>query len=152
MAGNYSNTGSWVPQVNTVGLRNVGSYQVSGHPFVTGSTVNQSVNSGGLYIAAGEHKIQFPYVSQSLLIENHAASTAGNPLRLHFRATGDGNVIAGNHFISIDRGTSVSIQAKCKEIYLSVANASNVSYTVIAELTNIPPSRMYELTGSGITE
>ena len=141
MAGNYSNTGSWVPQVNTVGLRNVGSYQVSGHPFVTGSTVNAGNSSQtGLSIANGEHKIQFPYVSQSLLIENHALSTAGNPLRLHFRATADGNVIAGNHFISIDRGTSVSIQAKCKEIYLSVANSSNVSYSVIAELTNIPTS------------
>lgn len=135
----------------STGLRNVGSYQVSGHPFVTGSTVDQSVNSGGLYIAAGEHKIQFPYVSQSLLVENKSTSNAANHLRVHFRETSAGRVIAGNHFVEVPAGTSVSIEAKCKEVYLSIASGLS-NYTIIAELTNIPTGSMYTLTGSGITD
>ena len=65
MAGNYSNTGSWVPQVNTVGLRNVGSYQVSGTPWITGSTVQGSVAGGGSNIK-GEFKVSFPRVTKSI--------------------------------------------------------------------------------------
>ena len=41
-----------------VGLRNVGSYMVSGQPFITGSAVN----------AGGEVKIEFPYVTKNITI------------------------------------------------------------------------------------
>ena len=38
------------------GLRNVGSYKVSGHPYLTGSSVNNG----------GEVKIEFPYVTKNI--------------------------------------------------------------------------------------
>ena len=51
-----------------VGLRNVGSYQISGHPYVTGST-----------IAAGvEKKISFPYVTKSITVI--ASGSTADPL------------------------------------------------------------------------
>ena len=138
----------------SIGLRNVGSYQVSGHPFVTGSTIQGNLSSGtGPYNAQGEHKIQFPYVSQTILVENRASSA--DPLRLHFREQAAGNVIGGNHFVEIAAGTSVSVTTKCKEIYLSIAGttaADKSNYVVVAELTNIQTGSMYVLTGSGITE
>jgi len=42
----------------SVGLRNVGSYMVSGQPYITGSTVN----------AGGEVKIEFPFVTKNIKI------------------------------------------------------------------------------------
>mgnify|MGYP003627961573 CR=1 FL=1 len=41
-----------------VGLRNVGSYMVSGRPYITGSAIN----------AGGEIKIEFPYVTRNVTI------------------------------------------------------------------------------------
>ena len=39
------------------GLRNVGSYQVSGHPYITGSTVSNGA----------EHTVTFPFVLPVIL-------------------------------------------------------------------------------------
>ena len=43
-----------------VGLRNVGSYQVSGHPYTTGSTDMGSANT--------ELKVEFPYVTKDITV------------------------------------------------------------------------------------
>ena len=45
----------------TTGLRNVGSYQVSGTPFVTGSN---NLDDGKV------HMVEFPYVSKSVTVIN----------------------------------------------------------------------------------
>lgn len=40
-----------------------------------------------------------------------------------------------------------------QEIYISNGNGSDAAnFRVVAELTKIPPERMYALTGSGLTE
>jgi len=122
-----------------VGLRNVGSYQVSGHPFITGSA-----DMGGTFI---EEKIEFPYVTKNVTVIASGSST----IKVHFNTTSSTDVIAGNHFITLDSDEdSFTFDAKCKEIYISSVTA-NASYQLYATLTNIPTTRMYELTGSGLT-
>jgi hypothetical protein len=141
-----------------VGLHNVGSYQSSGKPFITGSA-----HSAALRV----HMIEFPSVCKSFTVINTEAADAA--IRVHFQS-GSGvaaitlpglsgelaiantaDVIAGNHFISVAAGASLTMDVKCKQFYISTETA-DTSYQVFAELTNIPTDRMYHLTGSGITE
>jgi len=131
-----------VRNVYSVGLNNVGSYQVSGIPWVTGSDS---------LAADSEHKIVFPYVARSVSVVNQSS----NPLRIHFNSKDDpGRVISGLHYLTFDsHEDSYTFNVKCKEIYISSdATAGTRKYRVIAELTNIPTSRMYSLTGSGLTD
>ena len=76
-----------------VGLQNVGSYQVSGRPWITGSVV-------GLAIGEQVHHA-FPFVAKSVLVIN---TDAGNDdLRVHFNATGSGNVTgSGQHYVALN--------------------------------------------------
>jgi hypothetical protein len=125
-----------------VGLRNVGSYQVSGTPYLTGSTINTGQEVG----------VDFPFVTRSVTVINSGSAV----LRIHFNSTSSGDVINGRHYITLDGDDeNVTFNVKCKEIYVTCPNAGNGSTTgfeCFAELTNIPARRMYELTGSGLTE
>ena len=140
-----------------VGLHNVGSYQSSGKPFITGST-----HSAGDRV----HMVEFPSVSKSFTVINTDTS---NAIRVHFQSgsavgaitvsglAGEAeilstdDVIARKHFITILANSSMTMDTKCKQFYISTETA-DTSYQVFAELTNIPTDRMYHLTGSGITE
>jgi len=145
----------------TAGLRNVGSYQISGHPFITGST---NLDTGKV------HGVMFPYVCKSFTVINNNTSN-GYDIRVHFQSgsatevtvPGDAgaqtigtgiDVISGLHFITVPAGNaSVTMNVKCSTIYISQATGNNnLSYQVFAELTGIPTGSMYHLTGSGITE
>ena len=125
----------------SVGLRNVGSYQVSGHPFLTGSL-----------IATGEEVlITFPFVTRSVTI----ISSGSADLRVHFNATGSGNVVTGRHYISLDGDEeNVTFNTKCKEIYVSCTSdgGGDNGFECFAELTTISTESMYDLTGSGLTD
>ena len=157
MAGNYSNTGSSVPGVHSVGLRSVGAYQVSGHPFLTGSALTGNV--AGLGGGEGEDKIQFPFVTKSIMI-TRTGGTTGNGvndhIRFSFASKHASNVNTNRHWLSIQNtGDSLTIDIKCKEIYIWVGGdygSYNASYELYAELTNIPTSSMFTLPASGITE
>lgn len=124
-----------------VGIHNVGSYQVSGWPWITGSAIS----------ANAEHKIEFPYVTKELTV---IKKDAGGTLRIHFQATGSGNVVGGRHYIELESDeSSFTYTCKTKEIYISEGSGTASNYTVIAELTNIDRSRIQgNLTGSGITD
>ena len=147
----------------SVGLRNVGSYQVSGQPFVTGS---ENLDAGTV------HLVQFDKVARSFTVINNN-SNAGEDIRVHFNSgsgvtaitvPGDAgkqsilsgaDVYSGFHYITIPAGNgSMTFDVKCKKFYISnpPGATNNLKYQVLAELTNIPSSRMYHLTGSGITE
>jgi len=126
-----------------VGLRSVGSYQVSGTPFITGSTVP----------ANDEDIISFPYVTKKVWVKNTKSSGSTKVIRVHFQATGSGNVISGKHFVELAAQESVTLDVKCSKIYITVkASGQTCDYQVYASLTNIPTDSMYTLTGSGITE
>tara|TARA_R110002020_G_scaffold116043_1_gene266250 strand:- start:118 stop:588 length:471 start_codon:yes stop_codon:yes gene_type:complete len=140
-----------------VGLHNVGSYQSSGKPFITGSA-----HSAGDKV----HMVEFPSVSKSFTVIN---TDSNNAIRVHFQSgsavsaitvpglageatiANTDDVIARKHFITILANSSMTMDTKCKQFYVSTESA-DTSYQVFAELTNIPTDRMYHLTGSGITE
>ena len=151
MAVNYKN-----------GLFNVGSYQVSGYPFITGSAIDSSATGNG------EVKIEFPTVSKSVTVIN-----TGTPgLRVYFNASSSadswcpnctqsypaGAPIKGLHYITLDDSDAgrpartVTFNVKCREIYVAAtASGLDGSFECFAELTGINPTHMFSLTGSGLT-
>ena len=135
---------------NEPGIRNVGSYQVSGHPFVTGSN--------GLMTSEQEVKVEFPYVTKSITVIN-SGSTSGQIL-VHFNTgqdAGDTSIATGavtgsaHHYITLpDAGDSMTFNVKCKEVYISSANGTS-GFEIFAELTGIETGSMYALSGAGLT-
>jgi len=124
----------------SAGLHNVGSYQVSGRPWVTASV--------GL---VNEDRLQFPSVTKSITIINTTPSVA---FRVHFNSSSAGRVIDGDHYITLStdaEAVSIELNVKCKEIYLSLDSGTG-AYQVVASLTGIDESQMYALTGSGLTD
>jgi len=123
------------------GLRNVGSYQVSGHPYITGS-----VDMGS---AGTEHVVSFPFVSKNVTV----IASGSSIIKVHFNSdSADGDVLDAAHFITLDSDEdSITFDVKCKEVYLTNVNA-NAAFQLYASLTNIDASSMYILTGSGLTD
>ncbi len=135
-----ANTGQPIFQGSTKsGLRNAGSYQVSGHPFVTGAIIP----------AATEVKIQFPYVTKKVTIIG--SGSGANDLRVYFiPATVNNKVVEGHHYISLDsHEDSVEFDLKCNEMYIQAPKAA-AGYQLYASLTLITGSSMFTVTGSGI--
>lgn len=128
---------TWAPP----GLANVGSYQVAGQPYISGSTAHAPLQ---------EIQYQFPYVTKAVTVVNHSANT----IRIHFNSTSSGPVVSGVHYVELDSDEdSYTFNAKCKQIFVSApANGGDAQYRVIAELTGIERGSMYDLTGSGLTE
>jgi len=149
-----------------VGIHNVGSYQMSGWPWITGSGIK----------AGATKKISFPMVTKSItIIASGTArgvsdgSTMLADLRIHFAPTSStwgsstvdevhprsNKVLSGHHYISLyGHGDSWSSNVKCKEVYISVPALAGAGggFELFAEMTNIPASQMYPLTGSGVDE
>ena len=125
------------------GLRNVGSYQVSGHPYITGSAVPNGT----------EHKVSFPYVSKTVTVI--ASGSTGDPhIRVAFREASapSEHGATRKHYITLDsNGDSITFDVKCADIYISALNTTS-GFELYASLTNIATTNMYELTGSGITK
>jgi hypothetical protein len=100
--------------------------------------------------------------------EEGNAGTTSSPLRVHFVSSSlqdwsaaneyvaigadTAAVFKGKHYYPVRTTTSVTFRAKCKEIYITTTASGSATYRIIADLTNIPTSRMYHLTGSGHTE
>lgn len=117
----------------TAGLSNVGSYQVSGMPFATGSID-----------ASTATKIEFPYVTRWIYIKNNDT----DDVKLGFSENG----VEGNNFITIHHshpnqldGHSPVLELKVTEIWLS--GSSNVD--VMAGLTNLGVERITNISPSG---
>jgi hypothetical protein len=129
------------------GLRNVGSYQVSGHPYITGST-----------IAANVHQhVEFPFVTKTVTVIASGSMTTGGHLRVHFHTASAANrVEAGNHYISLNSASvgqdSITFDVKCKELWISAAPGTAGGYQIYASLTTIPTGSMFALSGSGVTD
>jgi hypothetical protein len=145
----------------SVGLRNVGSYQVSGTPWITGSA---DLDDNKV------HMIEFPFITKSITVIN-TNTTAAYDLRIHFQSgsatavtfpgssgaqtiASSDDVIVHSHFITVPPGnSSLTLDVKCSKFYISQNSGNaNLKYQVFAELTQIPASSMYHLTGSGISE
>ena len=125
-----------------VGLHNVGSYMVSGVPWITGSE--------GM-LKNTEHKIEFPFVTNNFTVVNHTSDT----IRVHFNSQDTyPDVLTGVHYVELDSDEdSFTFNVKCKEVYISAPNdGSNRKFRVIASLTQIPSAQMFTLAGSGLTD
>ena len=136
-----------VGQWRQPGISSVGQYQISGTPWVTGSS---NLDGGA------EDEISLPYVSSYVEVRLGPASL-GNPanvVNIAFAASGSGDVIAGRHMIQLDASLpSWSANVKCTKLYISNPGANNnLDYSVFAALTGIPGGQMWQLTGTGITE
>ena len=124
---------------NKPGIGNVGSYQVSGHPWLTGSQIANGA----------EEAHQFPYVAKHLLVK---VSGSGE-VRVHFNSTSSaGDVIGGKHFLTVTGSMPLDIDVRCREVYISNASGGAVNYEIFAELTGIASREMFNLTGSGLTD
>tara|TARA_R100000234_G_scaffold118281_1_gene98399 strand:- start:39 stop:527 length:489 start_codon:yes stop_codon:yes gene_type:complete len=150
---------------------NAASYQVSGIPWISGSSmpINDGSADGGADDMPAEIKFEFPRVTKSVTIL-YAAGAAGTPtngggtmhgsttagLRIHFNSTGSGNVLSKRHFVELNEiNESMTFNVRCKEIYISRAETADgepIEFRVICDLTNIPAGEMGALTGSGLTE
>ncbi len=122
---------------------------VSGTPHLTGSGGNFS----------GEIAVTFPYVTKRIVIENTrgGSPTVNKRLRISLRSTSSANVVSGVHYYDLENEstlgpTSIDLNCKVKEIYLSQAGSSTTAFRLYAELTGIPEDRMFVLTGSGVDE
>jgi len=115
------------------GLRNVGSYQVSGRPFCKSAA--QGNGSGN------PTTISFPNVTKQIIFINRGS----NSMYVYFGSSSP----AKNKF-EIAAGQQQTFNVKCKEIYTYGTNTEE--YSIYASLTHIPVDRMYALTGPGITE
>ena len=142
------------------GLRNVGSYQVSGHPYISGSHVVKDATA----------VFRFPYVSKKIKVqvtgacevdvtfvstsatgyadakENYytvypvlSQSNGDTPIGL--RAEGD--------FYTYGAANATEFYVKAKEVHIT-AGIESTGVQVFAELTNINTGSMYPLTGSGV--
>jgi len=119
-----------VANVYGVGINNVGSYQVAGRPFCATGSIS------------GEDEITFPQVTKELVILNRDGS---DDIYVYFSSSAPD----GNKF-KIAYGDQATFTVKCSKIYLS--SSATPDYSLYASLTHIPASRMFELTGSGISE
>lgn len=137
-----------VPNVYSVGLQNVGSYQVSGRAYITGSNISTTENS---ILVNHETSVSFPKTTKSLTVWNFSDSVSAK-LRVTFASTGSmTNYDANGCYYELAQNESFTLNVKCKKVYLSALSA-DVKWKLYASLTNIPAERMYDLTGSGISE
>ena len=134
-----------------VGLSNVGSYQMSGMPFVSGS-IEVPISASAAY-----EVVKFPRVTKAITVRNDNAD--GQVMRVAFTAGGlkdrdsAGDTAVGEYkrYFKLSGSESFSADLRCTEVYLmgdtntvvdSVgddgANTDISTYaTVIASLTNI---------------
>ena len=128
-----------------VGINNVGSYLVSGQPYITGSYIESAENK---ITANHEISVEFPNVTKTFSVWNYSSDPASK-LRITFAQTSS----IQNYpacYIELAQNETTKLDVKCKEIYLS-AVGGDVRWKVYGSLTGIPRQRMYDLTGSGIT-
>jgi hypothetical protein len=82
----------------------------------------------------------------------HTFGGGGGELRIHYRSKDHENVTSGKHYWKLDsQNESITMNVKSKELYLS-ADGGDCDYSLQADLTSIPSSRMYQHTGSGVDE
>ena len=118
------------------GLGSVGSYQVSGHPFLKRGEITGTT----------ETLISFETVARSVLIKNTHAS---NTLKIHFAAAADCTSTTVDNYWTLEGETSIELRVKCAKIYLTPS--ATLTYELFAELTTIPATEMYDLSYAGIT-
>jgi hypothetical protein len=116
--------------IYTAGLNNVGSYQVSGIPYL----------SGGLDATGAGASLTFPYVTRWIQITN----SGSNDLLYGYSENGASGENVG---IVLPNSSTPRLEVKATELYLQGGTANGVY--VAAGLTNLPVSRVDNISPSG---
>ena len=116
--------------IHKPGIGNAASYQVSGIPWVSSSLVVPASGSTVL-------EISFPQITKSLIVKN--SSTGSVNMRVGFSANGVKN--SNNYFI-LSGGESFAADLKITRVYLMSNDATVLTGSVIAGLTNIPAGEL----------
>tara|TARA_R110001583_G_scaffold1006_2_gene8733 strand:- start:502 stop:885 length:384 start_codon:yes stop_codon:yes gene_type:complete len=114
-----------------------------------------------------EVKVSFPHVTKNIILV--CTGTQGTGIKFHFDSAVDSANVVGEHeggvhgfpVYAVPSGSdapysgrfgnnTISIGAKCKEIFITPLTNAQTGFMLYAELTHIPRGDMYELTGSGI--
>jgi hypothetical protein len=116
--------------VYSVGLRNVGSYQVAGAPFISGN-INTAVTNG--------IRVAFPYVTSWIKVVNNDGANRTN-FGFSQRQVQDNGSAAEKYYTILGQASgSGELKVKVSEIWLS---GSSTNVTVYAGLTNISDNQI----------
>ena len=132
------------------GLNNVGSYQVSGKPFASGSIVAKASGSSGAIV------VRFPNVTKWVAIQPIPSMASGRTLRVAFSQNGlygkGASLPAGgyNFHISISSSLCAPMDMKVSELWFMSDDSSTYTFDVVAGLTNIPASRTDTYTSASV--
>ena len=131
--------------ITTVGINSAGAYQVSGTPFLTGSSFAKHATT------VDGFKVAFPLMTKSVTVINRSAV----PIQVHFASrAGSGNIVAQKRYITLPGDKdSFTFDVKCREIFLSSvdADAGTCVFELFAEITPIKSD--FNLSGSvGVTK
>ena len=115
--------------IYSVGLQNVGSYQVSGQPYLS-SSITVPANS------AEPLEISFQQVTKFVIIRNETDSVAD--IRVGFSSNG----VKGSNFVRLAVSESLSADYKVTSVFLRSSTTAEQSASIVAGLTNIPSERL----------
>tara|TARA_R100001440_G_scaffold39749_2_gene59289 strand:+ start:216 stop:632 length:417 start_codon:yes stop_codon:yes gene_type:complete len=118
------------------GLSNVGSYQVSGKPYL----------SGGIAItkATSPLTVEFPNVTRWLYI------SSSGPVKVGMSEAGVDAINGGTNYFTVDTGNGQNLpmlELKCTAVFLS--SSANQTVDIAAGLTGIPTERIDRISPSG---
>jgi len=113
------------------GLGNVGSFQVSGAPFVTGG-----VNCSG---ALAPQRITFPRVTSWVMFQNDNSDEEGDPMKVAFSLNG-----LDENFFYVDDVPVGPLELKVTELWVSGSD----NCVVVAGLTGIEPQTINNISCS----
>ena len=125
--------------IYTAGLNNVGSYQVSGIPFASG-TIDCTTAT----------KVDFPYVTRWVCVTNNGS----DPCNVGFSESGvmNGGSLTGSNFFVLGKASATNVpsvterlELKLSEIWISGSN----SISIVAGLTNLPVERVNNISTLG---
>ena len=139
------------------GIGAVGEYQAAGRPWVRLVTVPAGADLTNTAADANvnEIEVKFPAVTRRVIVRN----TSGGTANVHFAslATTDNGAAAANNnsavkkgknYIQLTAGKEISLDIKCRFIFLSKVGNNAIDVEVIAELTNI--QEPYDLNKRGL--
>lgn len=114
-----------------VGLQNVGSYQVSGAPFATGT----------LSLTTSPTEISFPEVTQRIVV----GKNSGDNVRVGFSSNG---VNGTNYYLISGSATEAEFRVKASSVFVR-ADSSTANVSIFAEITNIDTNLLLNSGPSG---
>jgi hypothetical protein len=110
------------------GLGSVGSYQISGIPWVTSSIAAPPTDP---------LEIAFPYITKSIIVKN--VDSSGTKLRVGFSVNGVKNT---NNYFLLGKDESFACDLRVAKLYLLSDGVGNVAASLVCGLTGILPSNL----------